>query len=187
MDKLQLRMMMKEKLKLMTPDLYNIWSVQIAKKLYELDEWKNANVIGITISRGTEVYTRSIIEKGWQENKQMVVPKCDPVKKEMTFRILESFAQLEVIYFGLEEPIESKTKPVLPNEIELLIVPGLAFNEYGQRLGFGGGYYDRFLNRYNGNTIALAFQLQMVNSIPIEEHDRTIGMIITNEQVISCR
>ncbi|WP_017755786.1 5-formyltetrahydrofolate cyclo-ligase [Calidifontibacillus oryziterrae] len=186
MQKQLLRKMMKEKIENMTEDLYKAWSDKIANSLYSLNEWKDAETVGITISRDKEVYTRSIIEKGWELHKKIAIPKCDPVGREMTFRIIESFEQLEVVYSQLEEPIEDKTTMVIPQELDLLIVPGLAFTTKGHRLGFGGGYYDRFLSKYKGKTISLAFDLQLIDAIPMEDHDRTIGMIITNEQVILC-
>ena len=88
----------------------------------------------------------------------------------MDFRILDCFDQLESVYFGLLEPIESKTKKVEPKEIDLMIVPGLGFDKDGFRLGVGGGYYDRFLQNYNGNTLSLAFQEQMVTMIFQRKH-----------------
>lgn len=177
---------MKEKIEKINQDDYNDWSNKIKNKLHSLHDWKQAHMIGITISRGKEVYTRSIIEKGWEEGKKIVVPKCNPAQKEMTFRIIDAFDQLENIYYNLEEPKEAITEPVSANEIDLLIVPGLAFDVKGYRLGFGGGYYDRFLKTYKGNTAALAFQLQVVSEIPTEIHDMPVHKIITNNQVILC-
>lgn len=188
MDKRQIRKDMKEKLKAIPEDVFKMWSSDIAANLINTDDWKQADTIAITISRGTEVDTKAIIEKGWEEGKVIVVPKCEPKLKDMTFRVLESFDQLEVVYYGLLEPKENETKAVSSSEINLILVPGLAYNQKGYRIGFGGGYYDRFLSKYDGRTAALAFQeVQLVEELPIEEYDIPVNMIITNEQVILCR
>ncbi|KEF38718.1 5,10-methenyltetrahydrofolate synthetase [Schinkia azotoformans MEV2011] len=188
MDKRQIRKDIKEKLQAVPPDVLKKWSSNIAANLFNTDDWKQADTIAITISRGTEVDTKAIIEKGWEERKQMVVPKCEPATKGMTFRVLESFDQLEVVYYGLLEPKENETKAVSPSKIKLIVVPGLGFNQNGYRVGFGGGYYDRFLSEYNGRKAALAFQeVQLVDELPIEEHDVPVNLIVTNEQVILCR
>ncbi len=188
MSKSQIRKDIKEKLQAVPQDVIKNWSSDIAAKLFITDDWKQADMIAITISRGTEVDTKAIIERGWEEGKRMVVPKCEPATKDMTFRVLESFDQLEVVYYGLLEPKENETKSVLPSEIKLILVPGLVYNHKGYRVGFGGGYYDRFLSKYNGRTAALAFQeIQLVEDLPIEEHDVPVNLIVTNEQVILCR
>lgn len=188
MDKGQIRKEIKEKLQAMPQDTYKKWSSEIAAKLFNTEDWKQAQSIAITISQGTEVETRAIIEKGWEEGKRIVVPKCEPGTKDMTFRVLNSFDQLEVVYYGLLEPKETETMAVLASDINLMVVPGLAYNRKGFRIGFGGGYFDRFLNKYNGRTASLAFEeVQIVEELPIEAHDIPVNMIITNEQVILCR
>ncbi|WP_374724591.1 5-formyltetrahydrofolate cyclo-ligase [Calidifontibacillus erzurumensis] len=186
MNKTEIRKRILSKLKALPHPTYVEWSNQIAVKLYNLETWKSSDTIAITISRGKEVDTKSIIEKAWQEGKRIVVPKCKPETKEMTFRILESFDQLEVVYYGLEEPKESITKAVSTDEIDAVIVPGVVFNLDGYRIGYGGGYYDRFLTNYNGCTIALAFEMQLVSQIPVEDHDIPVQTIITNERVLLC-
>ena len=99
----------------------------------------------------------------------------------MDFRVLENFDQLETVYFSLLEPIESQTTLIDPQEIELLLVPGLAFTKAGFRLGVGGGYYDRFLEVNHVNTLSLAFHQQIVPEIPLEKHDLPVMKIITDK------
>ncbi|HHW36930.1 MAG TPA: 5-formyltetrahydrofolate cyclo-ligase [Bacillales bacterium] len=188
MDKERVRKDVIAKLQAIPQDVFKKWSSDIATNLFNTNDWKQANTIALTISRGTEVDTKSIIEMGWKEGKRIVVPKCEPATKEMTFRALENFDQLEIVYYGLLEPKENETKAVSPSEIKLIVVPGLIYNHKGYRVGFGGGYYDRFLSKYNGRTAALAFQeVQLVEELLIEEHDIPVNMIVTNEQVILCR
>ncbi|WP_338451630.1 5-formyltetrahydrofolate cyclo-ligase [Niallia oryzisoli] len=180
-EKNVLRKEIKKKLQAIPKSLYEHYSYQIAQSLYQDALWKSAHMIGITISNPPEVDTYQIIRKAWDEGKTIVIPKCEPKEKRMEFRILERFNQLESVYFSLFEPIEAKTKRVVPSEIDLLIVPGLAFTKDGYRLGVGGGYYDRFLQLYKGKTLSLAFQEQMVDGLPTESHDLPVEKIITNE------
>lgn len=165
--------------------MYEDYSYQIAQRLFNDDDWKQASVIGITVSRFPEVDTYQIIRKAWEQNKTVTVPKCTREERQLTFRILRQFQELESVYFGLYEPIEDRTEAVSSNSIDLLIVPGLAYSYQGYRIGFGGGYYDRFLTSYDGKTISLAFSLQMVNQLPVEPHDLPVSKIITNQEVIT--
>lgn len=186
-DKNSLRKHLKEMLSTLSIPLYEDYSYKIANQLYEDVDWKQAKMIGITISNRPEVDTYQIISKAWEEEKQVVVPKCYPKEKRMSFRLLNEFSQLESVFFGLLEPIEKATKEVEPDQIDLLIVPGLAFTKEGYRLGFGGGYYDRFLTNFTGKTVSLAFNTQIIPQFTIEKHDIPISKIITNEMVIEIK
>nr|WP_295972710.1 5-formyltetrahydrofolate cyclo-ligase [uncultured Bacillus sp.] len=180
-EKVLLRKEIKEKLKQISKPLYEHYSYTIAQRLYKNPLWQSASTIGITISIPPEVDTYQIIRMAWAEGKRVVVPKCLVQEKRMDFRLLQRFDQLESVYFGLLEPIVGKTVSVAKEEIDLLIVPGLAFTKKGFRLGVGGGYYDRFLEDYQGSTLSLAFSEQMVKSVPVEGHDLPVTEIITNE------
>lgn len=180
-DKQVLRKEMKEKLLSIPKPLFEHNSYLIAQSLQEDPFWVSANTIGVTLSNFPEVDTYQIIRRAWEHGKRVVVPKCSPKEKKMDFRQLKQFNQLESVYYGLFEPIEPLTFLVKPDEIDLLIVPGLAFDKKGFRVGFGGGYYDRFLEAYNGHTLSLAFSKQIVDQIPKESHDIPIEKIITEE------
>ena len=93
-----------------------------------------------------EIPTFHIIEQAWHEGKEVAVPKCNPENKAMEFKKITSFEQLESVYSGLLEPVAETVKVRDQHDLDLLIVPGLAFTKDGYRLGFGGGYYDRFLS-----------------------------------------
>ncbi|MFL6562555.1 MAG: 5-formyltetrahydrofolate cyclo-ligase, partial [Bacillus sp. (in: firmicutes)] len=102
-------------------------------------------------------------------------------------RTLNEFSQLESVFYGLFEPKEEVTKEVDADRIDLMIVPGLAYTKEGYRLGFGGGYYDRYLQNYHGMTISLAFTDQLVPQFLVEEHDVPVSQIITNHGVIKIK
>ena len=152
---------------------------RIHQNLYVQELWENANVIGITISKDPEVSTIEIIEEAWKQGKTIVVPRCIPAERQLEFYIITDFNQTKCSSFGVLEPIPEICVEVMPNEIELLIVPGLAFNKKGYRIGFGGGYYDRFLVRYQGPTVAVAFDWQTKFDFYEEVHDKRVDRIIT--------
>jgi 5-formyltetrahydrofolate cyclo-ligase len=184
MEKGKLREDMKQKLAALAKPLYEDKSFKIAQNLFKEPNWIEANTIGVTISVCPEVDTYQIIRKAWEQGKKVVVPKCDTGTRKMIFRELQNFSQLETVYFGLYEPIEQLTRKIDIDEIDLLIIPGLAYTRKGYRIGFGGGYYDRFLEDYHGPTLSLAFDDQIVSELPIENHDLPVAKIITNREVI---
>lgn len=180
------RRQIKEKLSMLNKLSYEQHSFQIARQLFSLKEWKEARTVAVTVSNVPEVDTWQIIRQGWLEGKEMAVPKCLPAEKKLTFQLLSSFAELEKVYFGLYEPRIESTSPVDRSQMDLILVPGLAFSRSGGRLGFGGGYYDRFLTGYSGRTAALAFSEQLIAELPTEPHDLPVQRIITEQEVIVC-
>ncbi|NEU30736.1 5-formyltetrahydrofolate cyclo-ligase [bacterium LRH843] len=156
-------------------------SKQTAEQLFRSSEWRQATVIALTISREREVDTYQIIQRAWDEGKRVAVPRTDFTNKSMTFHEIQQFQDLERKAFHLKEPIAEKCPVVRGSEFDLVIVPGLAFSKSGARLGFGGGFYDRFLPSIDTKTVALAFPCQMIHHVPVEEHDRKIDHIIGPE------
>ena len=178
---------MKERLSKLSKPYYEHYSYKIANNLYNHEDWQQAKVIGITVSKEPEVDTYQIIRKAWESGKEVVIPKCHPKEKVLSFHKITKFSQLESVFYGLFEPIIEHTIEVKPENIDLLIVPGLAYTNEGFRLGFGGGYYDRYLPGYNGKTMALAFHFQVISQFTIEEHDIPVSKIITNNEVINTK
>ncbi len=181
-EKQKVRKTIKTSLEQLSEEKRVKYTNQISAQLFELVEWKQAKVIGITIAIPPEIPTVHMIEQAWREGKEVVIPKCNPENKTMQFKKITTFEQLESVYSGLLEPVES-TLEINADEIDLLIVPGLAFTKEGYRLGFGGGYYDRFMSKYNGSTIALAYECQLIDELPIELHDLPVQLVVTNHQV----
>ena len=184
MEKASRRKEMTNRLKTMGLNEHQQKSAVIADFLMNENEFRKAEVIGLTVSAFPEVDTRQLIERCWQAGKRTAVPKCDPLTRAMTFRIIEDFSQLETVYMKLLEPIEDKTEEVNPEGIDLMIVPGVVYAPDGYRIGFGGGYYDRYLTRYAGPTVSLAFEEQLADSVPVEKHDIPVQRICTE---LGCR
>ena len=180
-EKVRLRKQIIEHMNSLSEEQYTTLSEQIAFSLYAQKEWVEAKTIGITLSMENEVNTYPIIEKAWEEGKKVVVPKCNKETRMMSFRQISNFDQLETVYMNLREPIPALTEEVNADEIDLQIVPGVAYTERGERIGYGGGYYDRYLVHYKGKTLSLAYSFQMVEHIPVEPFDKNVEKIITEK------
>ncbi|GAB6553370.1 5-formyltetrahydrofolate cyclo-ligase [Bacillus mobilis] len=180
-EKLRLRKQIIEHMNSLSEERYTTLSEQIAFSLYAQKEWAEAKTIGITLSMENEVNTYPIIEKAWEEGKNVVVPKCNKGTRTMSFRQISNFDQLETVYMNLREPIPALTEEVGADDIDLQIVPGVVYTGRGERIGYGGGYYDRYLVHYKGKTLSLAYSFQMVEHIPVEPFDKNVEKIITEK------
>ncbi|MFC0270000.1 5-formyltetrahydrofolate cyclo-ligase [Metabacillus herbersteinensis] len=186
-NKKSMRVHTLKKLQQLSDATFETGSATIHKQLYSEDVWNNASTIGLTISNGHEVDTKSVIEKAWMLGKRVVVPKCDPSRKTMNFREIKTFDELEIVYYSLREPIIELTDEVSSEEIDLIIVPGVVFDKRGYRIGYGGGYYDRYLSSYSGNKLSMAFSLQIEqDNLPTEEHDVAVSKLITEQEILNC-
>ncbi len=160
---------------------------KVLEQLVTYQPYLNAGTIGLTVAMKHEINTTKIIERAWNDGKKVAVPKCHPESKQMIFHYLTNWNQLETVYFGLKEPKEEET-PVCPNrEIDLLLVPGLIFDRKGFRIGFGGGYYDRYLQEYSNETVSLAYEIQLVEAVPVESFDIPVQTIISNERIVTVK
>ncbi|WP_201713491.1 5-formyltetrahydrofolate cyclo-ligase [Rossellomorea arthrocnemi] len=159
---------------------------EIEQRLFRSTEWQNSRTVAITISKPPEINTWNIIKRCWEAGKTVVVPKCFPQNRQLIFYELHDFNQLEQSFFNLFEPNPDKSIVIHNDSIELMMVPGLAYTISGYRLGFGGGYYDRLLSTYSGITMSLAFEEQMVDSLPIESFDMKVSTILTEKRRIHC-
>ncbi|WP_342598393.1 5-formyltetrahydrofolate cyclo-ligase [Psychrobacillus sp. FSL H8-0483] len=187
MTKKEERDKMKAHLSSLKEELYRTYSKEIEQNFLMEETVVNASIIGITISSFPEVNTEGIIQSLWKQGKTVVVPKCTPKDRSMTFYKIESYKQLETVYMQLLEPNPNVTSAVAPSEIDLLVVPGIVYSKTGFRIGYGGGYFDRFLANFNGNTISLAFDFQVVEVVEHEIFDLPIDKIITNNAIIPCK
>lgn len=160
----------------------------IAEKLLSEKLIKDADVVLMYASFGTEVNTWDIAEKLHECNVVLAYPLCGE-NSEMTFHVVSSAGQLAVSNngkFGIREPDISLPSPVL-TERSVCILPGLAFTEAGGRLGYGGGFYDRFLAANEKiHKIALSYEKLVVPKLPILPHDIRTDLIVTEERTVLC-
>ncbi|MGM9987129.1 MAG: 5-formyltetrahydrofolate cyclo-ligase [Bacillaceae bacterium] len=182
MKKEEVRKQIRALLNTLPQDTIKEKTKKIHNNLFLVKQWKEASVIGITMSMGKEVDTYSIIERAWEEKKTVVVPRCNRQTHELVFRKLTTFSQLEETFFGLKEPIEEETER-WEQEIDLLLVPGVVFTKKGERIGYGGGYYDRYLNSHNSYLISICFEIQIIKYIETESHDKNVMIVITEDNI----
>lgn len=151
---------------------------QLLQKLVETPEWKNAKSIATTASAPFEVPTTPIIQAAIDSGKQVYLPKTMP-HRQMAFLPFVDRESLIVSNYGIPEP--AYDADLVNQNPDLVIVPGLAFaTDSNYRVGFGGGYYDRFLEKYSGNSVALVPSIMNFDQVDweIDEHDLKIGKLI---------
>lgn len=151
--------------------------------LFQLKEWKEAHTIGITYSQKMEWDTLHIMQEAWHLGKNVAIPKTDVDKKRMTFHIIQHKNDVLEGAYGIFEP-SHQAKAVHASFIDLMFVPGVLFDCSGYRIGYGGGYYDRYLMDFNGKTISLLADFQLIDKIPVEAHDIPVQQYVTNTRII---
>lgn len=174
MDKAILRLQMKQKRLDLSKKNYIDKSNCIINALKEHYFFKTAKTIGIYVAFNNEVETISFIQE-IVTTKNIGIPKIK--NKEMEFIKINSFSNLKKNSYGILEPID--TQVLDKSEIDLLIVPLLAYDKNKYRVGYGGGYYDKYLKGYRGKTIGLAFAMQEVEQIDIDLYDIPLDTIIS--------
>lgn len=164
------------------PQLLHQASRQIAKRVRELPAYKDHLILLAYVDARREVETRLLIRQAWADGKKVAVPRVDG-EGVMHYYYIESFDDLEPGSFHLMEP--KKGCPLCETDTGLMLMPGVAFDERCHRVGYGGGYYDRYVERHPGLVhIALAFELQIFDSVPSEAHDIPPQMIVTDIRII---
>ena len=152
----------------------------IKRNLLDMEQFQNAGVIHCYISKGSEVFTHYLMS---ELGKTWIIPCLQ--NNSLKSCKFDGFQDLRKGNFGILEP---KKIEIFPEEkIELVIVPGIAFDTRGYRLGYGKGYYDRFLKNLNAIKIGLAYDFQIVNNVPEEKHDVKVDGIITEKRIIRCK
>lgn len=155
---------------------------RVADSLFETGEYQKAKSIFIYVSFGREVPTRAIIARALSDGRTVCVPKCEDggIMHAVCIRSLEGLVQSRM---GMLEPADM-TNLVLKKDIDFAVIPALACDRLGTRLGRGGGYYDRFLEKRTFKAAALCPSRHLFDAIPKEPHDATVDMIITEKGVI---
>ena len=158
----------------------------ISAKFISTKEYKNSKSIGAYYPTGSEVKTFDIIKHSIERKKEVRLPRVIDSTKIKFFKIMEdSFEKIKFIK-GKYGIFENSTSNINMEKMDLLIIPGLVFDLQGNRLGYGKGYYDRFLSlRKVKYIIALAYETQVVNEIPNNEHDIPVDVIITEKRIIN--
>lgn len=162
-------------------------STQIKERLFQMDEFKNAETVLFYVSYDNEVGTHEMIKESFTMKKRVAVPKTDVTSRTIICSSLVQWEDLTTGGYHILEPRKGCISEVSPDSIDLMILPGIAFDLKGNRIGHGMGYFDRLLQKKNhAHHIGLAFELQIVENIIREKHDKKVEKIVTEDRIISC-
>jgi len=169
----------------MAPAVAHAKSMAACKRLQTLPEFDRAATMMIYLPIPEEVDVSPLALRGWQEEKTVAAPKLSWDKRHMVpieIRSLETGLIESRSY--LREPADGE--PVSLDMLDLVIVPALAFDRKGNRLGRGGGFYDRFLAspEFKGTSVGIAFREQLLDELPVDEHDVPVHVVVTDEEVL---
>lgn len=162
-------------------------SLEIMDRLFDFANFLEAKIVLFYMNVNSEVATDTMIRKAMEYEKGIVLPWVDQKEKQIvTFRIEDIDRDVQPGYLNIPEPILQRCKVMPFEHIDLAIMPGIAFDERGGRIGHGTGFYDRVIPKLDVTTrkVALAFECQIVPQIPMEPHDRYTDIIITEKRTI---
>lgn len=160
-------------------DLLKIASKNIQKKLKKIYSFKNAQKIGAYYPIGSEIFTQDIIQELISQGKEVFLPKV--TGETMEFRKIIDFSSLEHGSFDIMEP---KDDCPTDNNLDVILVPTVGIDLSGVRLGYGHGFYDKFLAENKTTTISLTLEKQIIKKIPKSDHDILMDWIVTEDQMI---
>ncbi len=186
-QKKSIRKLIKDKNNQLTADYISSSSKQITKTLIDTDAFKTAKTVMCYLSFGSEVDTKLIIDECFEQGKTILIPiimrNTDASTYMEASQLIDYNEDLAPGTMGILEPIASAIRIKDPKTIDLIIIPGLAFDRQGNRLGYGSGYYDYFLGRLRDdcNQIAITFSFQLIDHIPTQKHDMKVRNIITQK------
>ena len=175
MDKKALRKEIRDQKRAMTEDMIVAKSEKLGELFAASELYKNAKSIYGYLPYNQEVRTVAMLERAIRDGKRVAVPKC--YGDEMRFIWMEDLSKVEKGYAGIPEPVEDG--PVADDPTALVLMPGLAFDPLGHRIGYGGGFYDRFLAEETAHpTLALCYDFQMLEHLETEEFDIPVDAVL---------
>lgn len=175
MNKKELRAMIRARKRAMTQETIAYASARLAERFFETGQYKNAKTVYGYLPYNQEVRTVPILERALADGKQVAVPKI--YGDEMRFLYLTDLSQVKKNEMGIPEPVADE--PVATDPTALVLMPGLAFTKDGDRMGYGGGYYDKFLAQEPDHpTVALCYDFQIVQSLPKEDYDIPVDLVL---------
>ena len=180
MDKKALRAEIRDKKRAMTEQQIALTSEALAQQLYAHPAYQNAKSIFGYLSYNQEVRTMPILEQAQRDGKRVAVPKV--IGDTMIFIWLDDLSRVELGYCNIPEPLDNG--PEALDETALVLMPGLAFDPTGRRCGYGGGFYDRYLEAHpNHPLLALCFGFQMYDELETDPHDIPVNYVLSQEVI----
>ena len=178
-DKKSLRNLLLEKRDNTSFDLMKIASEKMQKRLKKINAFMDAQKIGAYFPIGSEILTQDIIQELLSNGKDVFLPKV--IGEKMEFRKISNFSSLEKGSFDIMEP---KDDCPTDNNLDVILVPTVGISPTGVRLGYGHGFYDKFLAEHKTVTISLIMEKQIIKNIPKSEHDIIIDWIVTEDRFL---
>lgn len=185
MDKKELRKQIHSIFRSKTETELDHLSRQITNIMMTEEIWKEKREILLFLTFGKELETRYLISSALEQGKRVAVPRI--YGQEMKFHYLNSLEdEMEINRWGIREPFSHREKWVPGDEKALMITPGLAFGLKGERLGRGGGFYDRYLSRFKSSlvTVGICLEEQIKEGIPVNQHDMRLDALCTNRRFL---
>lgn len=183
--KKKLRAEQKEKRLSMEPLLKSSYDKKICNKLLNLWTVRDSETILCYVSTSIEVDTLSFIKSLLSSGKKVAVPRCEGEKSNMNFYYINSLDELSAGSFGVLEPEPDEKKMVTDTVGSVCIVPAFMFDKSGYRLGYGKGYYDRYLSRYNGVAIGICYDENITDELFRGKYDRAVDFVLTERRIIN--
>jgi len=187
LDKAGIRKALLSKRDNIPPEVRRAKNKMVCERMLSLDEFRNASIIFFFASFRTEVDTTEMIKTSLTSGKRVLLPKVDKDRHELLLYEIRDFSELAPGYMGIPEPT-FQGRQMSINDADIVIIPGAGFDASGNRIGYGGGYYDRLLSGLQKDipVIAPAYEEQIEDCIPSEPHDIRVQMIVTDRRVIRC-
>lgn len=185
--KKKLRAQTKEMRRSMSPVLKQSLDRKIKNKLLNLWAVREAEVVLCYVSTDIEVDTKELINALFQMGKRVAVPRCEGGKSEMNFYFIDSLSQLSPGSFGVEEPASIRENLVTDTQNSVCIVPAFMFDRNGYRLGYGKGYYDRYLSGYEGTSVGICYTENLQQKLYHGKYDRSVDLVVTDKEIITVR
>ena len=158
-------------------------SSKIISHLKKTPEFQAAKTVHCFVAWRNEVNTHHLIKEILETGRRVIVPVTDLSSHTLLHSEIKSFDELKKGTFGILEPPEDRFRKVEISEFNLVVVPGVAFDLAGHRIGFGGGFYDGFLRNIKATKIALAYEFQIVDKIPTRAEDEKVDILVTEKSV----
>ncbi len=169
----------------MLPEVRQAAGQAITTRLCQMPQYREAGTVLTYMSFGTELDTHAFFDRALCEGKVVALPRIDKPTKSLTLHRVDGHADLVDGVWGIREP--RADAPVMSiDDIDVVLMPGLAFDRAGNRLGYGAGFYDRLLAQTMDKPlrVAAAFDVQLIDTVPADAHDKTCHWIVTEKQVI---
>lgn len=181
--KQELRSRYKEQRRQMDPDTKRVKDAAVARHVRKLWQYAKNQTILCYVSTAIEVDTREIIRQALADGKRVAVPRCVPGTRTMEFYFITSLDELAPGAFGVDEPMPDPAKLVTDKSVGLCLVPALCYDREGFRLGYGKGYYDRYLAGFGGSLVGLCYSDCIEKHLPHGRFDRPVETLVTEQYI----